>query len=232
MRTLLQDLRHALRLFKKQPGFTAVVTLTLAIGIGANTAIFSVVNAVLLRPLPYKAPDRLVALWETRPNEDNRRSRGTNANIIDWRASNDVFEDMAMFGSHGGNLTGDGDPEQVLGAQVSEGYFRVLGVEPVLGRAFTPDEYVPGADKVIIIHHDLWQRRFGGDTGVIGQTLRMDDTPYEIVGVMAPGIYPTWPATQAYIPFLPRYQQIWVPMALTSEQAAIRTSHTRGAMLG
>ena len=232
MQTLWQDLRYSARMLRKQPGFTAVVMLTLALGIGANTAIFSVVNAVLLRPLPYRAPDRLVALWETKLDDDGRLSRGTAANILDWQAQNDVFDEMAMFGSGGGNLTGDGAPEQVLGARVSEGYFRVLGVEPMLGRVFAPDEHVPGADRVIIIYYDLWQRRFGGAPDVIGRTFRMDDTPYTIVGVMPPGIYPTWPATQAYIRFLPRYQQLWVPMALTPEQAAIRSSHVMGTILG
>ena len=230
MQALIQDLRHAARQLGTQPGFTAVVILTLALGIGANTAIFSVVDAVLLRPLPYRAPDRLVALWETRHGEERRRSRATVANVLDWQSQNDVFTEMAMFGSSGGNLTGDGDPEQVLGARVSEAYFRVLGVEPMLGRTFTPDEHVPGADRVIIIHQDLWRRRFGGDSDVIGRTLRMDDTPYTIVGVMPAGIYPTWPATQAYLPFLSRFQQIWVPMALTAEQAAVRTSHVLGAI--
>lgn len=230
MQALLQDLRHAGRLLGQQPGFTLVVTLTLALGIGANTAIFSVVDAVLLRPLPYHEPDRLVALWETQREADGRRGRGTAANIRDWQAQNDVFEDVAMFSSHGSNLTGDGEPEQLLGTRVSDGYFRLLGVEPTLGRTFTPAEHVPGADRVVILYHDLWQRRFGGDPGVIGRSLRMDDTPYTIVGVMPPGIYPTWPATQGYIPFLPRYQQIWVPMALTPEQAAGRTSHVMGAV--
>ncbi|MDP6371972.1 MAG: ABC transporter permease [Vicinamibacterales bacterium] len=230
MQTLLQDLRYAVRILRKQPGFALVVVLTLALGIGTNAAIFSIVNAVLLRPLPYRAPDRLVALWETDRNEPDRRMRSTAANTLDWQSQNDVFADVAMFGSGGGNLTGGGDPEQLLGARVSEDYFRVLGVEPMLGRSFTPEEQVPGADRVIIIYYDLWQRRFGGTSDAIGQTLRLDDTPHTIVGVMPPGIYPTWPATQGYIPFLPRYQQVWTPLALSPERAATRTSHVYGTI--
>ena len=115
MDSLLRDLRYALRTLVKNPGFTAVIVLTLALGIGANTAIFSVVNAVLLRPLPYREPDRLVAVWEVNLSDASRKSRVTLANALDWREQNGVFEDLAMFGASGGNLTGDGDPEQLLG---------------------------------------------------------------------------------------------------------------------
>lgn len=230
MNALLQDLRFASRTILKTPGFAAIVVLTLGLGIGANTAIFSVVNAVLLRPLPYEEPNRLVALWETQLNENGRRSRVTPANALDWRDQSEVFEDLAMFSASGGNLTGAGAPEQLLGADVSESYFRVLGVEPLLGRTFRPEEHMPGADQVVILSHDLWQRRFGGQPDVIGQELRLSDTPRTVVGVMPPGIYPTWPATQAYIPFLPRYQQVWLPMAMTPERAAARTSHVLGTI--
>ena len=230
MQTLLQDLRYAARMLRKQPGFTVVVTLTLALGIGANTAIFSVVNAVLLRPLPYREPDRLVAVWEVNLSDASRKSRVTPANALDWREQNDVFEDLAMFGASGGNLTGDGDPEQLLGANVSESYFRVLGVEPLLGRTFVPEEHVPGANQVVVLSHGLWQRRFGGQADIIGRDIRLNDTPRTVVGVMPPGIYPTWPATQAYIPFLPRYQQLWSPMAMTAERASVRTSHVLGTI--
>src|ERR1700704_2858302 len=148
MHTLLQDLRYGARMLLKHPGVTALAVLTLALGIGANTAIFSVVNAVMLRPLPYKNPDRLVSLWENVP--EHGRWRATPANFLDWKKQNTSFEDLAAFGASTMTLTGSGDPEQLQGARAAAGYFAVLGVEPMLGRSFLPEEYEFGKGQVVI----------------------------------------------------------------------------------
>src|SRR5881296_3666962 len=142
MQTLLQDLRYGARMLRKRPGVTLVAIITLALGIGANTAIFSVVNGVLLRPLPYKDPDRLVALWENVPSHG--RWRAAPANFFDWKKQNTLFEDIAAYGGSAMTLTGDGEPEQLIGTMVSSGYFGVVGVEPIRGWSFLPEEYEPG----------------------------------------------------------------------------------------
>ena len=130
---LLRELRYGMRSLAKSRGFTLIAILAVAVGVGANTAAFSVVNAVLFRPLPYDHPDRLVALWESRTNNPARKSRPTAANYADWAAQNGVFDEMALFGAAGLNWTGDGEPEQLLGSRVTESYFRVLGVTPAPG---------------------------------------------------------------------------------------------------
>src|SRR3954468_20673987 len=140
MRTLLQDVRYGLRVLAKSPGFTLVAVVTLALGIGANTAIFSVVNAVLLRPLDYREPGRVVALWENVPAKGGRW-RVAPANFFDWKKQNQVFEEVAAFSASTLNLTDTGEPAQLSGSRVSEGYFGALGVEPALGRAFLPEEF-------------------------------------------------------------------------------------------
>ena len=139
MNTLFQDLQYGFRMLLKHPGVTAIAVITLALGIGANTAIFSVVNAVLLNPLPYREPDRLVSIWENVPTHG--RWRASPANFFDWKKQNTVFEDVVAFGGAAMTLTGDGEPEQLYGARVSSGYFAVVGVEPVLGRSFAAEEY-------------------------------------------------------------------------------------------
>src|SRR5262245_54290341 len=154
MQGFAQDVRYGLRMLLKNPGVTAVSIITLALAIGANTAIFSVVNAVLLRPLPYHEPDRLVSLWAKVP--EHGRWRTAPANFFDWKKQNTVFEDVAAFGSWTMTLTGDGEPEQLLGARVSSGYFAVVGVEPMLGRSFASEEYEPGKGQVVILGHSFW----------------------------------------------------------------------------
>src|SRR5882762_3537950 len=161
MHTLFQDLRYGARMLLKHPGVTAIAVITLALGIGANTAIFSVVNGVMLRPLPYKNPDRLVSLWARVP--EHGRWRATPANFFDWQKQNTVFEDMAAFNASTTTLTGDGEPEQLMGIIVSAGYFSVVGAQPMLGRAFLPEEYEPGKNQAVILGQALWQRRYGGD---------------------------------------------------------------------
>ena len=214
MNTLLQDLQYGLRMLLKHPGVTAIAVLTLALGIGANTAIFSVVNAVLLNPLPYREPDRLVSLWENVPTHG--RWRASPANFFDWKKQNTVFEDVAAFGGASMTLTGDGEPEQLLGARVSSGYFAVVGVEPLLGRSFAPEEHEPGKGQVVILGHGFWQRRYGGDRNIINRNVTLDGATYTVVGVMPPGIYPVWPTTSGTITFDEQQQDFLMPMSFTA----------------
>jgi putative ABC transport system permease protein len=192
MSRLIQDVRYALRTMGKAPGFTAVVVLTLALGVAANTAIFSVVNALLLRPLPYPDSNRLVMVWQ------DLRARGgpidewaTPGNYVDWRADTRVFEGLAAMQRWAASISGDGlQASPLVGEQVTASYFDVLGVAPALGRTFTSQEDVPNAPRVAIISHDLWTSRFGGDPSVIGRTAMLSGEPHEIVGVMPAGFRP------------------------------------------
>src|SRR6202048_330084 len=193
MGNLWQDLRFGARMLLKHPGVAIIAVLTLALGIGANTAIFSVVNAVMLRPLPYNNPDRLVSLWAKVP--EHGRWRATPANFLDWKQQNTSLEDLAAFGSSTMTLTGDGEPEQLLGTRASAGYFSTVGVEPMLGRSFLSEEYEPGKGQVVILGHAFWQRRFGGDPRIINKAITLDGSIYTVTGVMPPGIYPAWPTT-------------------------------------
>src|SRR6185503_19639826 len=178
--TLINDLKYGLRMLLKHPLVTAIAVVTLALGIGANTAIFSVVNAVLLNPLPYKQPDRLVALWSNVPGHG--RWRNSPATFFDWKKQNTVFEDVVAFGGSTVTLTGIGEPEQLVGGRVSSGYFGVVGVDPILGRPFLPEEYAQGQDKVVLLSYNLWQHRFGGDRNIINRTLPLDGNSYTVVG--------------------------------------------------
>jgi putative ABC transport system permease protein len=215
-------------MLSKHPLVTAIAVITLALGIGANTAIFSVVNAVLLNPLPYREPDRVVALWEKVPNQG--RSRVTPANFHDWKKQNTVFEDVAAFGRNSLTLTGDGEPEQLVGARVSSGYFAVIGVEPVIGRPFTAEEYELGKGRVVILGHALWQRRYGGDRNIINRNITLDGTPYTVVGVMPRGLYPMSPLNPGRLTFDEQEQNFWLPMSFTAEWAAARSAHVLGVV--
>lgn len=228
MHSLWQDLRYGARMLLKNPGVTAIAVLTLALGIGANTAIFSVVNAVMLRPLPYNNPDRLVALWEDVPGKG--RWRTAPAAFFDWKNQNTVFEDIAAYGGSTLTLTGAGEPEQLLGVSVGAGYFQVIGSEPILGRIFLPEEYEPGKGRVVILGHAAWQGRFGGDQSIIGKAIPLNDANYTVIGVMAPGIYPAWPTTSGQISFDRKQQQFWVPMSFSAQWAAVRTAHVLGVL--
>jgi putative ABC transport system permease protein len=184
METLWHDLRFAARTLVKKPGFTFVLVLALALGIGANTAIFSVVNAVLLRPLPYKDAERLVWIWGTNPKNDIEHETASLPDYHDWKQQAESFEEMGAWGNSRITLTGDGEPERFDAAYVTAGFFDVLGAQAALGRTFTPDEDKPGNDKVIIISHALWQRRFGADPKLIGKTVLVNGGPCQVVGVM------------------------------------------------
>jgi putative ABC transport system permease protein len=183
--TMLQDLRYGVRLLLKRPGFSAVAIITIALGIGANTAIFSVVNAVLLRPLPYEEADRLVYLSERNPNYDEMSI--SYPDFVDWRARNNVFENIGVFNYGSYNLTGSGEPERLRVIRASADLMSALRVRPALGRVFTNEEDRPGAPGVALLGHEFWQRRFGGDANIVNQSMVLNDQPYTVIGVMPAG---------------------------------------------
>jgi len=179
---LVQDARFGVRILIKNPGFTAVVVLTLALGIGINTAIFSVVNGVLLNPLPFPHPEQLVALHESKPNFANGSI--SYPNFLDWRKDNHTFAAMGLARGYGFSMTGRGDAVQLSAEFLSDGYFAVLGVRPVLGREFTSADETPGASPVAMISEALWRNRFGGAQDVLGQTITLDGKNFTIVGII------------------------------------------------
>ena len=209
-----QDARYAARVLLKNPGFTLVAVLALALGIGANSAIFSVVNAVLLRPLPYAEPERLVTVWEDDTKGGFPKDTPAAANYIDWRDQNQVFEGMAAIADQSYNLTGAGEPERLDGRSVSASLFPLLGVEPQLGRAFLPQEDAPGANRVVVLSHGLWQRRFGGDPSILGRPVNLNGANHEVVGVMP-----------QHFQFPDPKDQLWTPIAFTQQEAANRGRH-------
>ena len=184
MNTVLQDIRYALRLLAKSPAFTAVAILSLALGIGANTAVFSVVNAALLRALPFHEPARIVLAWGEVPSQGRTRSQLSATDVADLRTRNHVFDEIATYSSFQPVLTGAGEPERIPGAQVGDGFFEVMGAQPLLGRVFTAEEQVEGKDFVAVLSYGLWQRRFAGHPNVIGQTITFSGRPYTVIGVM------------------------------------------------
>jgi predicted permease len=184
LENLAQDIRFGARQLRKNPGFTAVAVFTLALGIGANTAIFSVFDAVLLKPLPYPNPQELVSLTDLHQKGYIRAA--SYPNFVDWREQNTVLKDTAAMSSAAYNLAGDGEPERVLGQRISAGFFSLLGVKPLLGRWFTAEEDRANAERVAIISHSLWQRRFSGSSDVVGKRIILDGDSYAIVGVMPP----------------------------------------------
>jgi putative ABC transport system permease protein len=189
MLTLWQDLRFAARVLRTNPGFTAVAVLALALGVGANTAIFSVINGVLLRPQPYAEPERLVSLWLT-PVGEREEGFASFKDFADWRAQTRSFEELASYRHGGYTLNGVGEPQRVEGLRVSSGFFPLLRVNPAAGRIFRPEEDVPGGERVVVISHEFWQRSFGGDPGVLGRQLLLNAQPHTIVGVLPRGFRP------------------------------------------
>jgi putative ABC transport system permease protein len=179
---MFQDLRFGLRMLLKNPGFTTIAALTLALGIGANTALFSVVNAVLLRPLPYQQPDRLVILWERTPMGE---ASVAYPNFVDWRERNQVFERITAFRRDNFNLTGAGEAERLNGRMVSAGFFATFGKQPARGRDFTSADDQPGAAAAVILSHDFWRRRFGGDEKIVGSQLTLSNRVFTVIGIAA-----------------------------------------------
>jgi putative ABC transport system permease protein len=184
LETLFQDVRYAARMMRRSPAFTITAVLTLALGIGANTAVFSVVNTVLLRPLPYPDSDRLVQLWSTNPNTDHWGMWTAYPRFEDWRRQNTVLEEMATTRTWVINIKGSDHPESLLGVITSSQLLELLRVRPILGRGFLPEEDQPGHDHVILLSYGLWQRRFGSDPAVIGRTVNVGQENYTVIGVM------------------------------------------------
>ncbi|HEV3469187.1 MAG TPA: ABC transporter permease [Pyrinomonadaceae bacterium] len=213
MRTLLQDLRYGLRRLSKSRGFTLVAVGALALGIGANTAIFSVVNAVLLRPLPYPEPEQLVQLWESRPRQNMARVESSPNEFLAWAEESQSFQQLAAVDFASFNLTGRGEPERVSAVLVTAGYFPLLGVAPELGRAFLAEEDQPGKNNVVVLSHDLWQNSFGSDPSVVNQTVSLDAVACTVVGVMPRGFR------------LPGDARLARPIAFTAEDRARAGSH-------
>jgi putative ABC transport system permease protein len=216
MLTLLTDLKHGLRVLLKNPGFTAAAIIVLALGIGANTAIFSVVNAVLLRPLPFRDPARLVQIWHVPPAKSfpgMTEFAVSAANFIDWQQQNDVFDEMAIYTGSSLNLTGREQPEALRGAAVSADFFSTLQVQPMLGRTFTPDQDQQGHNHAVILSCGLWKTRFAANPNIAGQSVNLDGQSYIVIGVMGPKFrFPDW-------------AQYWTPMGWTDKQRAVRGEH-------
>ncbi|MCU1381517.1 MAG: hypothetical protein JWL71_214, partial [Acidobacteria bacterium] len=207
------DIRYGLRLLRRAPGFAAVAILTLALGIGANTAIFSTVDALLIRSLPYADADRVVMVWEDASDVGFPRNTPAPGNYADWARLNHSFSGVAATRGTSANLTGGAMPEQVVGRGVTPNFFAVLGVAPIAGRAFTEAEDRANA-PVVVIGYGLWQRRFGGDRSAVGRTLLMNGSRYEVIGVMPRGFV-----------FRNRDVEYWVPIAFSPQAAAARNNH-------
>jgi putative ABC transport system permease protein len=221
-------LRYGLRMLRKSPGFTLVTVLVLALGIGANTAIFSVVNTVLLRPLPFERPEQLVLLWETHPFGKQLgydHLPGSTANFSDWRRQTDLFEGMAALDSWNVALTGGVEPQRLTGVKASANLFSLLRVQPLAGRVFLPEDERTGASRVVVISHGLWQRRFGSDPSILGTPLTLDGDSYTIVGIMPAGVsFPQDMGLPAFFDFSAK-TDLWTPYALTDEETQNRGSH-------
>jgi putative ABC transport system permease protein len=183
---LWQDLRYGARMLLKRPGFSLIIVITLALGIGVNTAIFSVVYAVLLRPLPYEASEKLMALYSMRPQRNSFRGAVSAPDFLDWRAQNKVFDAMSAYAGGGYTLTGSELPERFNGLRVSANFFQVLRVKPLLGRAFLPEEEEAGRNRVVVLSYGLWQRRFGADPNLLGKGVSLNGESYAVVGVLPP----------------------------------------------
>jgi predicted permease len=216
MNGLLQDFRYALRQFRKSPGFAAVAVITLALGIGFNTAIFSVVNAVLLRPLAFADASRLVRIWHVPPEKSFPGMTTfpvSAANYLDWERQTQVFDHMAIYSYHGFTVTGGDKPEQLSAGAVSSGFFATLGVQPLLGRVLSPEEDQPGRSHVVVLSYRLWQEHFGGNPDIVGHDINLDGQPYLVAGVM--------PASFQF----PDFAKMWTPMAWTDQERAVRGEH-------
>ena len=226
MNGLAQDIRYTLRQLRKNPGFTAVAVLTLTLGIGANAAMFSVIDAVLLRSLPFKAPAGLYTLWERNQKMGYEQNPPAAANFRDWRDRNRVFEQLAAFDASASfDLSGGNKPERVDGAAVSPGLFELLGVEPLLGRTFSAGEDQLGQERVILLSYGLWQRRFNADASIVGKAIDVNGRNFTVVGVMPSHFqFPGDTGTVLNI-FTAPAAQVWVPLALTPQQWNERSAH-------
>src|SRR5215475_6504231 len=211
-----QDLRYALRTLAKNPAFTSIAIVAIALGIGANTVIFSAVDAVLLRPLPFKNPEQLVMIWENATHLGFPKDTPSPANFLDWQKQAASFTGMAALVERSFNLTGVGEPERLDARRVSANLFELLGVRPLLGRTFVPDDDKPGS-HVVLLSYSLWQRRFGSDPSVIGRAITLNGKSYTVIGVMPASVH---------LPGSGNWKDlVWVPIAFPPEEAAQRSSH-------
>ncbi|MFL6276638.1 MAG: ABC transporter permease [Blastocatellia bacterium] len=213
MQTLLQDLRYGLRMLLKRPGFTLVAVITLALGIGANTAIFSMVDALLINPLPFPQVNRLVALWEKVPSQGVERNETAIANYLDWQSQSQSFENISLYSWWNANLSGIDPPERLQGYVVTTNLLDTMKVQPILGRGFIAEEGQPGKDQVVILSYGLWQRRFAGDPQIINQTVTINGLPRTVIGVMGENYQ------------FPKGFDILAPFAFTPQLAGNRQSH-------
>src|SRR5256714_4375129 len=198
--TLFQDLRYGFRSLRKKPGFTATAVIALALGIGANTAIFSVIDAVLLRSLAYREPGSIVMVWEKSLRGGRTQNSVSPANFLDWKKQSSSFEQIAASWDTRANLTSGGEPEEIQVQKVSADFFPVLGVPPELGRSFVRQEETPGTEPVVILGHDLWQSRFAGNPAIVGQTVTMSGRNWTVIGVMPSGFHFLNPQIKAWVP--------------------------------
>ncbi len=213
---LWHDLRFAARVLRRQPAFTTVVLLTLMLGIGANTAIFTVVDTALLRPLPYREPDRLVHLWETHRGDVSDRSEASYPDFLDWRAQSRAFAAIEGYDETNLTVTADGgEPLMLRGARVTPGFLPMLGVTPARGRAFVSEESVAGGAPVVLLTHRFWQRRLGGDPQVIGRSLTLDRRPFTVIGVL-PQDFHFAPVDDA---------ELWLPIDPAARRTSERFNH-------
>jgi predicted permease len=190
MDTILQDVRFGIRMMRKSPMVTLVAVISLALGISANTVIFSVVNAILLKSLPFHEADRIVLVWGNTPAEGKDRNQVSATDVDDWRQQNAVFEDVTTYAGWSATLLGEGEPERIYGIQVGDGFFSIMKATPMLGRTFLPEEQEDGKDFVIVLGYGLWQRHFGGDPNIIGQKISLSGRPYTVVGVLPADFQP------------------------------------------
>lgn len=209
MSTSLHDLRYAVRLLVKAPGFTAVAILTFALGVGANTAVFSVVNSVLLRPLPYEGAEALVRIWGTRSDRAELLGNISPQDFEDWRARSSAFEELGAHAVADVSLTGVGEPQTLLAGRVTEGFFRLLRVRPSLGRTFRPEEDEPGGADVVILSHELWRTRFGSDEDVVGRSITLDGRPHTVIGVAPANFRPP-----PYSREIASVRDLWLPVKI------------------
>jgi putative ABC transport system permease protein len=213
MENLLSDTRYAIRNLLRRPAFTLIAVVTLALGIGANTAIFSAINALLLKPLPFPELDRVVAIWDKMPSRGVMHNEVTVANYLDLKAQNQTFEQLALYSWWSPNLTGVDPPERLQGFLVTANMFDALGVKPIMGRNFTEEENQPGKDAVAIITHGLWQRRFGGDPDILNKTITVNTVARKVIGVMPENFN------------FPKGAEMYAPIAMTPERMKSRGSH-------
>src|SRR5258705_3288731 len=214
MDTLSKDVRYGFRSLLKRPAFTIIAIVTLGLGIGANTAIFSTINSLLLKPLPFPDPDLIVALWDKVPSRGVERNEVTVANYLDWRAQNKTFEQLGIYRWWSTNLTGSDSPERVQGFQVTPNFLDIVGVKPMMGRGFSAEEDQPGQDAVALLTYSLWQRRFGADPNIVDKKILTNGYTRTVIGVMPPEFN------------YPKGAEIYAPIAITPELARSRDSHS------